>query len=107
MMLFASYLYRLRIYQSFGRPSDVAYLRIRLLNGALDSISYIVTDKNRYPTVIQAERGEHSAKPQIVYEMIETMYPHRRYLELFSRNQREGWEMWGLEAPKQDFEVMS
>ena len=55
-------------------------------------------DHNRFSTVIQASRGEHSVKPEIVYEMIETMYPNRKYLELFSRNQREGWTMWGLEA---------
>jgi len=47
-------------------------------------------DAKRYPSVIFAERGEHSAKPQVVYEMLESMYPNRRYLELFSRNQREG-----------------
>jgi len=55
-------------------------------------------DHNRYSTVINAPRGEHSVKPEIVYEMIETMYPNRKYLELFSRKQREGWVMWGLEA---------
>lgn len=55
-------------------------------------------DHNRFSTVIQAPRGEHSVKPEIVYEMIETMYPNRKYLELFSRKQRAGWVMWGLEA---------
>ena len=55
-------------------------------------------DHNRFSTVMIAPRGEHSAKPHVVYEMIEKMYPNRRYLELFSRNQREKWKMWGLEA---------
>lgn len=55
-------------------------------------------DHNRYPTIINAPRREHSVKPEIVYDMIETMYPNRKYLELFSRNQREGWVMWGLEV---------
>ena len=55
-------------------------------------------DQNRFSTVIDAQRKEHSAKPHIVYEMIETMYPNRRYLELFSRDHRENWIMWGLEA---------
>ncbi len=55
-------------------------------------------DHNRYSTVINAPRGEHSVKPEIVYDMIETMYPNRKYLELFSRKQREGWVMWGLEV---------
>jgi N6-adenosine-specific RNA methylase IME4 len=55
-------------------------------------------DHNRYPSVIQAQRTEHSAKPNIVYLMIEHMYPNRKYLELFSRNTRENWKMWGHEA---------
>lgn len=55
-------------------------------------------DHNRYPTVINSPRGEHSVKPEIVYTMIETMYPNRNYLELFSRKQRDGWVPWGLEA---------
>ena len=55
--------------------------------------------RNRCSTVIHAPRGVHSVKPEIVYEMIENMYPNRRYLELFSRNRCDGWKMWGLEAP--------
>ena len=56
-------------------------------------------DENRYPSVIYSPRGDHSVKPEIVYDMIENMYPNRRYLELFSRNNRDEWKMWGLEAP--------
>lgn len=55
-------------------------------------------DSDRLPSVIEAPRTEHSEKPEIVYEMIEKMYPHRHYLELFSRKKREGWVSWGLEA---------
>lgn len=54
---------------------------------------------SRFSSVIQAPRKEHSAKPETVYEMIEAMYPNRRYLELFSRNSRQGWAMWGNELP--------
>jgi len=55
-------------------------------------------DHTRFSTVITAPRGEHSVKPEIVYEMIETMYPNRVYLELFARKKRSGWTPWGLEV---------
>ncbi len=49
----------------------------------------------RPSSVLHAPVREHSRKPDEVYDIIETLYPNRRYLELFSRNEREGWEMWG------------
>ena len=52
---------------------------------------------NRYSSVIQADLGKHSKKPEIVYEMIEKMYPGKKYLELFARNKREKWQGWGNE----------
>jgi len=51
----------------------------------------------RFPSVIRSPRTEHSKKPEIVYEMIETMFPKGRYLELFGRSRRKGWAMWGNE----------
>jgi ParB/RepB/Spo0J family partition protein len=53
--------------------------------------------ENRFPSVIEAERGEHSEKPEIVYEIIEKMFPEARKLELFARKKRKGWEAVGLE----------
>ena len=52
----------------------------------------------RHSSVLEAPRKQHSEKPNAVYEMIERMYPNRKYLELFARNKREKWEPWGLEA---------
>jgi len=51
----------------------------------------------RPSSVLNAPVREHSRKPDEVYDMIEKMYPNRRYLELFARNVREGWTAWGLE----------
>jgi hypothetical protein len=43
--------------------------------------------------------GLHSAKPKIMYEIIERMYPGLRKIELFARGPaRPGWTNWGLEA---------
>ena len=53
--------------------------------------------ESRFPSVITAPREEHSKKPEIVYEMIEKMYPDGKYLELFARNKREKWVGWGAE----------
>ncbi len=52
----------------------------------------------RRSSVIHAPRGKHSEKPKEIYEAIEAMYPGHNYLELFSRNKREGWEMWGIDT---------
>jgi N6-adenosine-specific RNA methylase IME4 len=46
------------------------------------------------PSVIVAPKGEHSAKPELVYEIIEKMYPGP-YIELFARKRRANWESWG------------
>lgn len=46
-------------------------------------------------TWFQAPRGEqHSAKPNAAYELIESCSPGP-YLDLFGRQEREGWTVWG------------
>jgi N6-adenosine-specific RNA methylase IME4 len=49
-------------------------------------------------SVIEAPRTEHSKKPDVMYEIIERMYPELPKVELFSRNEREGWKAWGFES---------
>lgn len=51
--------------------------------------------EHRPPSVIQAPRTEHSAKPEAVYGYIERMYPGIPRIELFSRMKRDGWDSWG------------
>lgn len=48
-------------------------------------------------SIIQGDNNIHSKKPEIVYEIIEQMYPNLKYVELFARNKRNGWESWGNE----------
>lgn len=48
-----------------------------------------------FPSIIDAERKAHSEKPAVVYEMIEEMYPKRKYCELYSRASRLGWTSHG------------
>lgn len=56
--------------------------------------------QQRYQSVINASRGKHSKKPDDVYSIIEEAYPPSEYklLELFARNKRPGWEVWGNET---------
>jgi N6-adenosine-specific RNA methylase IME4/ParB-like chromosome segregation protein Spo0J len=51
----------------------------------------------RVSSIIRARRGTHSAKPDVVYAIIEQMYPDIPRVELFSRTPRQGWASWGNE----------
>lgn len=50
--------------------------------------------------VIFSERRGQSQKPDEMYELIERIYPHGRYLEIFGRrhNLRAGWTTIGNEV---------
>lgn len=49
--------------------------------------------------LIVAPRREHSRKPDEIYERIERLVPGP-YLEMFARQQRNGWDSWGDETEK-------
>jgi N6-adenosine-specific RNA methylase IME4 len=51
--------------------------------------------ENRFSSVIREKRGKHSKKPDLLYEMVETMFPKGKYLELFARENRIRWVGWG------------
>lgn len=46
-----------------------------------------------------AEVREHSRKPDIARQRIETMYPTASKIELFAREEHRGWAHWGNELP--------
>jgi N6-adenosine-specific RNA methylase IME4 len=50
-------------------------------------------------SVIVAPRREHSRKPDEVHDRIERLMPGP-YLELFGRQERPGWTVWGNEVGK-------
>jgi len=52
----------------------------------------------RPDSVIEAPRREHSRKPDEVYDLIERMYPVLPRIELFARQARPGWNVWGNEV---------
>lgn len=52
--------------------------------------------KKLFDSVQSIERsGKHSEKPEQFREIIDTLYPHGRRIELFSRTQVKGWEAYG------------
>jgi N6-adenosine-specific RNA methylase IME4 len=53
----------------------------------------------QWPSVIEADSGRHSAKPDRFYELIEQYFPNLAKIELNARKARKGWDAWGLEAP--------
>lgn len=53
--------------------------------------------EDRVSSVINSRREEHSKKPDIVYEIIEKMYPNSKKLEMFARQTRTGWGAFGNE----------
>ncbi len=60
--------------------------------------------ENKVSSVIEAPRTDHSKKPELVYDMLEKMYPESKdnFCELFARNAHEGWSSWGNEAGDAD-----
>jgi N6-adenosine-specific RNA methylase IME4/ParB-like chromosome segregation protein Spo0J len=52
----------------------------------------------QYDSVVQEMVGKHSVKPAVFAEMIETMFPRTKLLEMFARGSRAGWDSWGNEA---------
>jgi N6-adenosine-specific RNA methylase IME4 len=59
----------------------------------------------RAPSVFTADVTKHSAKPVVVHERLEALYPNVSRIELFSRSKRTGWTMFGNEAPDEERKV--
>lgn len=51
-----------------------------------------------FDSVLTEERTEHSKKPDAFYDIIETIYPHGKRIELFARNKRSGWSQYGHQS---------
>jgi N6-adenosine-specific RNA methylase IME4 len=64
----------------------------------------LLSTKGNMPVKVHNERNfiispirEHSRKPDEQYEKIERLYPNMKYLELFARHRRKGWDSFGNE----------
>lgn len=54
--------------------------------------------KKLFDSVVSEERTEHSKKPQVFRDIINTIYPNGNRVELFARQQIEGWDVFGNEV---------
>ena len=54
--------------------------------------------RGKYTTVLREPATKHSKKPECAYKMIEDMFPDATKIELFARNERDGWNCWGNEV---------
>lgn len=53
--------------------------------------------RGKIHTVFREKVTKHSKKPEIAYQIIEQLYPDLTKLEMYARNEREGWDCWGNE----------
>lgn len=51
-----------------------------------------------HDSVVSIERTTHSTKPDYFRELIDSMYPNGKRIELFARRKTEGWNAYGNEA---------
>lgn len=52
-----------------------------------------------FDSVLNIERSEHSKKPEEFRNIIDTIYPSGKRIELFSRTKVENWEAYGNQLP--------
>jgi hypothetical protein len=82
-----------------GRPGLGQWARSQhehLLLARRGKVATPPTDK-RVESVQYAEREAHSKKPELFYDLIESISPMPR-IELFARAPRNGWVAWGNEV---------
>jgi len=46
------------------------------------------------------KKDKHSKKPHKCYALIEKLYGSIDKLEMFARDKREGWDVWGNQVPE-------
>lgn len=113
---------RLMLAWGFGRPkSEIVWVKLRkdadpsrprmgmghyvrnahetCLIGARGSAASLIRNRG-VPSVIQAPRGQHSAKPAAFYEAVDKLVGDAPKVELFARRQWPGWTCLGDEMPE-------
>ena len=62
-------------------------------------------ERGKIHSVFMEQVKKHSQKPEIAYQIIERLYPNSKKLELFARNKRQDWSVWGNEV-QSDVEIL-
>lgn len=56
------------------------------------------SERGKIHSVFTEQVRRHSKKPEIAYQIIERLYPNTKKLEVFARQKRNGWDVWGNEV---------
>ena len=56
-------------------------------------------ERGKIHTVFTEQVKRHSQKPEISYEIIRRLYPDLKKLELYARQERSDFDVWGNEVP--------
>lgn len=59
-------------------------------------------ERGKIHTVFTEQVSRHSQKPEVSYEIINRLYPNLKKLEMYARQERDGFDCWGNEVPVQD-----
>ena len=54
--------------------------------------------RGKIHTVFTEKAKRHSQKPEVVFEIIESLYPDFKKLEMYARRERDGWDCFGDEV---------
>lgn len=82
-----------KVRHNFGHYNSVRHEF--LLIGTRGSCAPELEEGSLHDSVVSIERTEHSEKPEEFREIIGTLYPKGRRLELFARTEAAGWDSWG------------
>lgn len=55
-------------------------------------------ERGKIHSVFTEKVKRHSQKPEEAYRIIERLYPNLNKLEMYARNERQGWDCWGDEV---------
>ena len=59
-------------------------------------------ERGKIHTVFTEKVQKHSKKPEISYEIINRLYPNLKKLEMYAREERDNFDVWGNEVPVQN-----
>ena len=80
------------------RPWEAAFLFLEHCILAIRGVP--VVELTSHSTVLYAPVREHSRKPEEFYRLVESLCPSPSRIDLFAREQRDGWTCAGAEAGK-------